>query len=78
MTSPASLNARLRKIESLATTSLPAEPWVWVITDSDDELPGKLAEMEAAGTYRPDRQGVVHWRIVDVDREKGIPGHETP
>ncbi|KQQ44617.1 hypothetical protein ASF58_20820 [Methylobacterium sp. Leaf125] len=63
MTNPASLNARLRKIESLATTSLPAEPWVWVITDSDDELPGKLAEMEAAGTYRPG-QNIVHWRIV--------------
>lgn len=63
MTNPASLNARLRKIENLASTSMPAEPWVWVITHNDDELPGKLAEMEAAGTYRTG-QGYVQWRIM--------------
>lgn len=63
MTSPATLSARLRKIESQVTTDQSAEPWVWVTTHNDDELPGKLAEMEAAGTYRPG-QGYVQWRIV--------------
>lgn len=67
MTTYASLNARLRKVECQAKAGLPTAGCVWVVTVHDDELPGKLAEMEAAGTYRPDRQGYVHWRIVDPE-----------
>lgn len=70
MTTYAALDARLRKIESLTKAGVPPDGCVWVVTEHDDELPGKLAEMEAASTYRPDRQGYVHWRIVDVDPER--------
>lgn len=57
------IEARLRKLERHVEAREGGKPWAWVITRQDDELPGKLAEMEAAGTYQPG-WNFVHWRVV--------------
>lgn len=67
MTSPASLNARLRKVESSPGRRAPFERCAEIFAESDEDEAHQIAALEAAGAYSPGRDFLIAWRIVDLE-----------
>lgn len=72
MTTFASLEARLRKVERTASHQAPAPHGTVIYTESDEDEAQQLAALEAAGTYKPGWP-LVAWRIVDPEPRSRRP-----
>ena len=72
MTTFASLDARLRKVERTPSHQAPAPHGTVIITENDEDEAQQLAALEAAGTYKPGWP-LIAWRIVDPEPRSRHP-----